>query len=95
MRKSLTGNNSFLKELNQKTILDLVRVNKAISKAGLSQLTGLSPTAVGVIVNKLLEKGYIHETGTGESQGGRKPVMLELKPRSFYTAGIDIDVGYM
>ncbi len=95
MRRSLTGNNSFLKELNQKTILDLIRVNKAISKADLSQFTGLSPTAVGVIVNKLLEKGYIHETGTGESKGGRKPVMLELKPGSFYTVGIDIDVGSM
>ena len=95
MGRNLTGNNSFLKELNQKTILDLVRVNKAISKTDLSQLTGLSPTAVGVIVNKLLEKGYIHETGTGESKGGRKPVMLELKACSFYAAGIDIDIGCM
>ncbi len=95
MRRNLTGNNSFLKELNQKTILDLIRVNKVLSKADLSQLTGLSATAVGVIVNKLLEKGYIHQMGTGESKGGRKPVMLELKPGSFYTAGIDIDVGCM
>jgi len=95
MRRNLTGNNKFLKELNQKTILDLIRVNKVVSKADLSQLTGLSPTAVGVIVNKLLEKGCIHETGIGESKGGRKPVMLELKPGSFYTAGIDIDVGCM
>lgn len=95
MRRNLTGNNKFLKELNQKTILDLVRVNKAVSKADLSQLTGLSPTAVGMIVNKLLEKGYVHETGTGESKGGRKPMMLELKPDSFYTAGIDIDVCSM
>ena len=95
MRKNLTGNNRFLKELNQKTILDLIRANKAVSKAELSKLTGLSPTAVGVIVAKLLEKGYIHETGTGESRGGRKPVMMELKPESFYSAGIDIDVGFM
>lgn len=95
MRKNLTGNNSFLKELNQKTILDLIRVNKAVSKAELSAFTGLSPTAVGVIVAKLLEKGYIHQTGTGESKGGRRPVMLELKPASFYSVGIDFDVGCM
>lgn len=95
MRRNLTGNNRFLKELNEKTILDLIRVNKAVSKADLSKYTGLSPTAAGVITAKLLEKGYIHETGTGESNGGRKPVLMELRPGSFFSVGIDIDVGCM
>ncbi len=95
MGRSLTGNNSFLKELNQKTVLELTRVNKAVTKADLSKLTGLSATAVGMIVGSLLEKGYVHETGTGESKGGRKPVMLELKPKSYYSVGVDVDVGMM
>lgn len=92
MTKNKTGNNKFLKKYNQTGILDQIRVHKAVSKAELSQLTGLSPTAIGVIVSSLLEKGYIHETGIGESKGGRRPVLLELKPGSFYSIGIDIDV---
>lgn len=95
MRRKKTGNNQFLKQLNQAVILDLIRTNKAISKAELAELTGLSPTAVGVITSSLLEEGYIHETGTGESKGGRRPILLELKPHSYYSLGIDLDVAYI
>ena len=95
MTKGRTGNNQFLKKYNETGILDLIRVHKSVSRAELSQLTGLSPTASGVIVASLAEKGYIHETGTGESTGGRRPVMLELKPDSFYSAGVDLDVRSM
>ncbi len=93
MKKKKTGNNQFLKKYNQALILDLIRVNKSISKAELAEITGLSPTAVGVIVASLIEEGYIVETGTGESKGGRRPIMLELKGRSFYSFGVDIDVN--
>jgi glucokinase-like ROK family protein len=67
-------------------------MEKALSRADLSKATGLSPTAIGVIVSSLMEKGYILETGTGESKGGRKPVLLELKPDSYYSVGLDIDI---
>ena len=92
MTKSRTGNNKFLKAYNEAGILDLIRTGKALSRADLSKATGLSPTATGAIVSVLLEKGYIHETGTGESKGGRKPVLLELKPDSYYSIGLDVDV---
>ena len=92
MTKSRTGNSKFLKAYNEAGILDLIRKKQSVSRADLSKDTGLSPTAIGVIVSSLLDKGYIHETGTGESKGGRKPVMLELKPDSYYSVGLDIDV---
>jgi glucokinase-like ROK family protein len=43
-------------------------------------------------VSSLIEREYIHEVGTGESSGGRKPVLLELKPDSWYSVGLDIEV---
>lgn len=92
MSRNKTGNSKFLKAYNEVGILDLIRTEKAISRADLSKVTGLSPTATGAIVSVLSEKGYIHETGTGESKGGRKPVMLELKPDSYYSVGLDVDV---
>lgn len=93
MTRKRTGNNRFLKQFNEAVILDLIRTTKPISKADLSQLTGLTPTAVGVITQSLLEQGYIHESGTGKSKGGRRPILLELKPQSFFSIGVDIDVG--
>ena len=92
MTKSRTGNNKFLKAYNEAGILDLIRTGKAQSRADLSKATGLSPTATGAIVSALIEKGYIHEIGTGESKGGRKPVMLKLKPDSYYSIGLDVDI---
>lgn len=93
MAANKTGNNKFLKEYNEAGILDLIRTGKALSRADLSKATGLSPTATGIIVSALIEKGYIRERGTGESTGGRRPVLLELAPESYYSIGFDVDVG--
>ena len=95
MRKSMTGNNRYIKEMNKSIILDLIRTSGGISRKSLADKTGLSPTASGAIVRKLLNDGYIWEVGEGESSGGRKPVMLELKPRSYFAFGFDIDVRYI
>ncbi len=92
MTKSRTGNNKFLKAYNEAGLLDLIRTKKALSRADLSKYTGLSSTAAGAIVSALIEKGYIHEIGTGESKGGRKPVLLELKPDSYFSIGLDVDI---
>lgn len=92
MTKGSTGNSKFLKAYNETGILDLIRIRQAVSRAELSKETGLSPTAAGVIVSSLIEKGYIHETGTGESSGGRRPVLLELKAGSYFSVGVDVDV---
>lgn len=95
MKIGTIGNNKFLKELNETYLLELIRTNKQISKADLAQLTGLSPTACGIIVTNLLDKGYISEAGVGVSTGGRRPVLYELIPRSYFSIGVDIDVDYI
>ncbi len=95
MRLEKTGNNKFLKQFNETSLLELIRTNKQISKADLAQLTGLSPTACGIIVSNLLEKGYISEAGVGVSKGGRRPNLYELNPKSYFSIGVDIDVDYI
>jgi len=92
MTRGKTGNSKFLKAYNEVGILDLIRTKKVISRADISKETGLSPTASGSIVSSLIERGYIRETGVGESSGGRKPVLLELKQDSYYSVGLDVDV---
>lgn len=95
MKFGKTGNNKFLKQFNETSLLELIRTNKQISKADLAQLTGLSPTACGTIVTNLLEKGHIREAGIGVSKGGRRPNLYELNPKSYYSIGVDIDVDYI
>ena len=95
MKMGKTGNNKFLKQFNETSLLELIRTNKQISKADLAQLTGLSPTACGIIVSNLLEKNYISEAGIGISKGGRRPNLFELTPKSYFSIGVDIDVDYI
>ena len=95
MKLGKTGNNKFLKQFNETSLLELIRTNRQVSKADLAQLTGLSPTACGIIVSNLLEKGYIREAGIGISKGGRRPNLYELNPKSYYSIGVDIDVDYI
>ena len=90
-----TGNNRFLREMNQAHVLDIIRTRAGVSRIGLAEATGLSATAVGGIVKSLLEDNYIHETGEGESSGGRKPTLLQLRPRSWYGIGVDVDARFL
>ena len=90
-----TGNNRFLREMNQAHVLDIIRTRAGISRIGLAEATGLSATAVGGIVKSMLEDNYIHETGEGESSGGRKPTLLQLRPRSWYGIGVDVDARFL
>lgn len=93
MKRKVTGNNQYLKELNKATVLDLIRQHRKLSRKELADLTGLSPTACGSITRELIKDGFLHETGRGESTGGRKPVMLELKPNSYFAVGFDIGMS--
>jgi len=95
MNDNSIGSIRMLKRLNEIAVLNQIRTHKSISRAELSQITELSPTAIGTITSNLLDKGYIHEIGIGSSNGGRKPVLFELKPNSFYSIGIDIDINHI
>jgi len=88
-----TGNALFLKEYNRRRILSFVREHKSISGIMLSKLSGLAPKSVYEICDGLIQDGYLYEASIGSSGGGRKPVMLSLRPDYYYSIGIDIDVG--
>lgn len=94
MTKS-AGNSHFLREMNQSQVLNIIRAKEGVSRIELAESTGLSATAVGSIVRELIRASFIHETGEGISSGGRRPVKLQLKPRSHYGIGVDIDARFV
>jgi predicted NBD/HSP70 family sugar kinase len=95
LKERKTGNNQYLKEMNKSIVLNLIRTTKGIGRKALADRTGLSATASGGIVRSLLNDEYIQEIGEGVSSGGRKPVMLELRPGSYFSFGFDIDVRFI
>ncbi len=89
------GNSRFLREMNQARVMDIIRKREGVSRIELSEITGLSATAIGAIAKKMIEDRYIHETGEGASSGGRRPRMLQLRPKSWFGIGCDVDARFL
>src|SRR5690606_26699486 len=57
--------------------------------------TGLSATTVSGLVNVLLESGFVSESGTGESSGGRPPVLVEFNYSFRTLLGVDMGATHL
>lgn len=79
-----------LKDKNKKRILNILINNGSLSRTELSQYTGLSMTAISDLVEELLNEKIIKESGIGPSNGGRRPIMLELNSDNGYIATFKI-----
>ncbi|WP_291259679.1 ROK family transcriptional regulator [Fusobacterium sp.] len=59
-------------------ILELIKEKNGISRIEISRIFGITPAAIGKIVNEFLEKEVVIEERIGKSTGGRKPKLLNL-----------------
>lgn len=86
---------TLVKKINQKILLKEILLNSPISRAKLSEITGLNKSTVSSQVHSLIQEDLIFEIGQGQSSGGRKPVMLVFNKNAGYSIGIDIGVDYI
>lgn len=84
------ANSKLIKKLNRMTVLNILKRQGSISRQELAVLTGLTGPAITGIVKELLGLGFVKETGLGRSQGGRKPVQLEINPQAGYVIGAEV-----
>lgn len=87
-----TGDLFLVKKLNKSIVLDTIRAESPISRAKVSEMTGLNKTTVSSLVNELTGEHLVHELGPGESSGGRKPLMLLFNERAGHAIGIDVRI---
>ncbi|AEE95965.1 ROK family transcriptional regulator [Mahella australiensis] len=83
-------NNEAMKKINLSLVLNAIWENEPISRRDLAKLTGLTPSSITNIIKQLMRDGVLIETGVGESNGGRKPVMLHINGQSGYIIGIEL-----
>ncbi|WP_394236134.1 ROK family protein [Niallia oryzisoli] len=86
---------ALVKKINQELLLNQILSHSPISRAKLSEITGLNKSTVSAQVNTLIEKQLIFEIGQGQSRGGRKPVMLVFNKNAGYSIGLDLGVDYI
>ncbi|MEV7969122.1 ROK family transcriptional regulator [Sphaerisporangium sp. NPDC088356] len=61
-------------------VLQLIRQGSCRTRKDLIEFTGLSRSTITDRVDRLIEAGYIHESGVGASGGGRPPSVLDVDP---------------
>jgi predicted NBD/HSP70 family sugar kinase len=71
-------------------ILRLIYENSKISRSDLALKTSFSAFLVSKICERLLRSGYISETGSGDSTGGRRPTLLSISPGLGRVVGIHL-----
>jgi predicted NBD/HSP70 family sugar kinase len=79
--------------LNRLLVLNTIRKKGPIARYEVAKVTGLTPPTVTVIVNELKRAGVVNEIGAGASNGGRKPVLLELESRAGYIYAVRLQHG--
>jgi glucokinase-like ROK family protein len=93
--KALTWNQQVVKKNNKMLVLQQIMDNEPFSRADVAQVTGLNKATVSSLVNELLEEELIYEAGSGESNGGRRPVILYFNKVAGFSIGVDIGVNYI
>jgi predicted NBD/HSP70 family sugar kinase len=84
-----------MKKLNKSIILETIIAESPVSRAAISEKTGLNKATVSNLVTELIESQLVYETGPGASSGGRKPVMLLFNNEAGYAIGVDLGVNYI
>lgn len=74
----LNGKPTFLKEINEDLIRELIYQNGPISKPELSKLSDLSLPTVNKLVDSLTAVGDVEMVGEGDSSGGRKAKLYQI-----------------
>ncbi|MFC5402209.1 ROK family transcriptional regulator [Cohnella soli] len=93
-----SANLDLIKKINRDLVLDTIRIDQPISRASISQKIGLSRSTVSLIVDELIAKKFVSETGLGSStrEGGRRAIQLSFNPSSAYGVGIELnEKGYL
>lgn len=81
-----------IRSANRLTIIKHILNKKNISRARISEETGLNKATVSTIVKEWMSLKLVEETTMGDSNGGRRPIILTLDHKAGYCIAIDIGV---
>ena len=94
MNKS-TADQAFVREINISSVLRLIHTQAPVSRAQLAVLTGLNKSTVSSLVDELLGRGLVHETGMNSTGTGRPATLLEINPFAGHIIGVELGVDFV
>jgi len=90
-------NQQLIKDTNLKLLYSCIYQNRGISRAALAKQTNLSKTTVSTLVDELIARGFILDSGTtlSPSTVGRKPNSLEIRSEKYYVPVLRWEENYI
>ncbi len=89
LRKANVARSNTIRDINRQIILNYVRERGPISRAEIAHETALQRSTVSLIVEELKINRLIEEV-SGESTGGRPPILLSLRTADAVAIGVDV-----
>lgn len=80
----------FVREINSMHVLEIIREQQLISRADIVKRSKLTFPTVMRIVDNFIQSGLLIETEKGETEVGRKPMLLSLRKDAFYIVSVVI-----
>lgn len=84
-----------IREMNENMVMNIIINEETISRADISKVSGLNKASVSSIVSGFIEKNLVKELGSGESAGGRKPILVSFNEKCGVSLFIDLGENYI
>ncbi|MDD5465804.1 MAG: ROK family protein [Candidatus Omnitrophica bacterium] len=83
------------KEKRNIEILGILRKQGPISRPDISQEMGINIVSVSNYIDDFIKSNLVYEKELDVSEGGRRPVLLDLNPRAGYAIGVGLNLMNM
>ena len=94
MKVGKIGNSELISTVNNRLVLQAVRVTQPTFRAAVARMTGLKPATITMIVNGMIDEGILCETAGPQAPSaryGRPPLMLEVNADYRRVLAIDLE----
>ena len=89
-----TADQALVRELNLSLVLRYLHNGAPVSRSQIAQATGLNKSTVSSLVEDLLKRKLVHETGMNSVGTGRPATLLEINPLAGGIIGIELGVDF-
>jgi N-acetylglucosamine repressor len=89
----LIGNHSLMKRINRTRVMNLLRINGTLSRAEMTEATGLDSKSLTNITGELLSEGWLESCGLSNPAIGRPRQLLRIRSNSGSFIGVALSPG--
>src|SRR4030042_6597012 len=83
------------KEKRNIEILEILRKDGPISRPDISKEMGINVVTISNYIDEFIKRNLIFEKELDVSEGGRRPVLLDLNPQAGFVIGVGLNLMNM